>query len=165
LRTLLILLLVAVPVCAWAGEPRDATRREVGERFCLRSEACLAAIRRDLALNRPIQWLIFTLSQVHYGNNPDNAERAYDTAIRAMEFANEFLSDKEIDAGQTDYGGGNGAALRQIFTRYSVACENKRSWLAKHRCLTRALYPLLPEQYRPELVQLGVEPEAPSGQH
>jgi hypothetical protein len=123
---------------AAGAQERDATRLEVGERYCFADEACLAAVRRDVAEDRPIQWVIFTLGQVHYDGSPENAERAYDAAVRAMTYANDFLSDAEFRAGQKEYGGGNAAALRQILDRYTVACENKRWWMMKHRCLMRA---------------------------
>ena len=149
---MLLLLLPAAPTPG--QDTRDATRLEVGERYCFRSPVCLNAVRRDVAANRPIQWVVFTLSQLIYDGKPDNAERAYDAAIRAITFANDFLSDAELSAGQTTYAGANAAALRQIFNRYTIACENKRNWLAKHQCMTRKLFPLLPEQYRPVLVPL-----------
>lgn len=152
-----VLLLLAWAPAVWAQDGRGASRLEVGERFCFRNAACLTAVRRDVAENRPIQWVIYTLSQAHYADDPNNAELAYDAAIRALVFANDFLLDAELQAGQTDYSGGNAAALRQIFARYSVACDNKRHWIARHHCLVRALFPLLPDQFHPELVPVGPE--------
>jgi hypothetical protein len=150
-------MLLALPVSA---QEQDATRLEVGERYCFDDAACLAAVQRDVRLNRPIQWVIYTVLQTFYADDPANAEYAYDASIRALTYAMDFLSEPEWRAGQTDYAGENAATLKQIFRRYAVACENKINWLPKYHCIRRALYPLLPGEYEPTLVPIYPPPES-----
>lgn len=158
IRAALFALLLGAAAQAMAQDAHDATRLEVGERYCFHDERCLAAVRRDVAAGRSIQWVIYTLLQTTYADSPENAERAYESATRAITFATDFLSDAEWGVGQTTYVGANLLTLRQILARYAVACDNKIQWLPKYHCINRALFPLLHGQYRPDWVPIEQMP-------
>jgi hypothetical protein len=155
----LALICCAAASSCWAQEARDATRLEVGERFCFGDRDCLAAVRLEVSVGRPIQWVIYSLLQSLYDDDPRNAERAYEFATRAMAFSSDFLSEGEWNAGQTTYAGAGSITLRQVLVRYALACENRISWLGKYHCLEHALLPLLPGQYNPELVPIEPMPQ------
>lgn len=155
MRILLATSLLLLTALARAEDtPRDATRMDVGVRYCFHDEPCLKAVRQDVVTGRPIQWVIYSLGVAHYADSPANAERAYDAVTRALTFAYDFLSEAELGAGQTRYAGNQAEALRDTLGRYATVCENRTNWLSKYLCIKRRVFPLLPDQYRPVLVPI-----------
>jgi hypothetical protein len=142
-RYLGILCLLAA--AAHAGDDgRDGTQRELGERFCGKSVSCRNNVMRVISQGKTVQEIILSLGDAIYEDNPQNAERAYDAMTRSLRYAQDFLSDDEMAAGQTIYVGGEVETLRAIFLKYASFCELRNNWLAKYQCVHKRISAFLP---------------------